>query len=273
MGWLRVLMNLHRSDGMREVIRLSYDKVRRGAAAGTIRIPDGMTAHQYALASALTKSDQRAKQLPEPLLHGEISPFCLMPLEEMAVKALAEYVLFRQSRRDVQVDWLSRAMSEAVTYHLDQVGPAIGTFIILGYFGNAPWRMLIDSPAGADIEGYAERRAWSDQEVFVLLRALAKNDTRSAAEMNFEDALMSFSDSHLQAALGFFEGVANGSLPRNFSALRKWINEVKEPGASYGNLVTASVSAEGSDSENAAFHRFFMIALEIKNRRFCQRAR
>lgn len=116
MGLWKLLKNTGNSEGIREAMRMSYDKHFNLATEG--RIPGGgddphQTGLYGALASRLRLSGVQVGPATEPLIWVELLPFTVLD-KATGREALAEYVVFKECPADARMDWLKGIIRKGI---------------------------------------------------------------------------------------------------------------------------------------------------------------
>ena len=113
MGLLDMLKNLNNAEGIREAMRMSYDKHLKKAYSGAISAPD-TTPAQSALYGALgTRYLARGQVVPEVQLWKELIPFLALR-DSDARESLAEYVVYCEKPAEARVDVLRAKINEGL---------------------------------------------------------------------------------------------------------------------------------------------------------------
>ena len=111
MGFWHQLRNLNNAEGIRESMRMSYDKHLKLATEGRIRFLTPTTPHRTALYDAMG-TRYMASGVPidnataEMLIWADLLPFLYLD-ERMAREALAEYVVYKEMPKDARISWLT----------------------------------------------------------------------------------------------------------------------------------------------------------------------
>ena len=145
------------ADGIREVMRESYDKHVRLSQRGEIPLAD--LPHSLGLYGALG-SRYRARGKPvmedigwEVLIRGELSPFMLMK-ETEAVEALAEYVVYKELPQKARITWLKELINSSLRSCKDDSKIAMAT---VGLINQVAWCSLLEPETMKIIERAMEK--------------------------------------------------------------------------------------------------------------------
>jgi hypothetical protein len=110
MGFWHQLKNINNAEGIRETMRMSYDKHLKLAQNGKIPL-NGETPHRTALYGALG-SRFRVSGVPvdnviaEALIWADLMPFLYLD-SDIGREALAEYVVYKEMPKDAKISWLT----------------------------------------------------------------------------------------------------------------------------------------------------------------------
>jgi len=149
MGFWNLICNLNNADGIREAMRLSFDKHLRLAREGKAGNPD-VTPLQVALFGAMASrfmvSGVEVTPETEPTIWADLAPFLGLAREE-AREAVAEYVVYKERPAEARISWLTA---------LVQKGCAAGGseewflhMMAFAYLGNLAW-VLLNEGRGED---------------------------------------------------------------------------------------------------------------------------
>jgi hypothetical protein len=105
MGLLDMLKNLNNAEGIRESMRVSYDKHLRKAHSGAIGAPDTTPAHCALYGALGTRYMSRGRLAAEPMVWAELAPFLALH-DSDAREILAEYVVYCEKPTEARVDVL-----------------------------------------------------------------------------------------------------------------------------------------------------------------------
>lgn len=146
MGWLRKIFG--GADGVRKSMLDAYARHRAGAETG--QTPDaGHPPHHVGLFGALaSRYAARRKNAPEVVVWGELAPFLMMN-EEIAPRALAEYVVFKEQPERADLVWLHGMINSSIGNGSDSYTL---TLAMAALTQMAPWGILLDEEARAKIE-------------------------------------------------------------------------------------------------------------------------
>ncbi|UCC31575.1 MAG: hypothetical protein JSU86_04710 [Phycisphaerales bacterium] len=113
MGFWDLLKNINNAEGIRESMRMSYDKHYNQAQSGQGSAPD-TTPAQYALYGALASRYQvDGLNPPEMTVWAELAPFLALSRAE-GREYLAEYIVYREKPADAKVNVLRKKVSEGL---------------------------------------------------------------------------------------------------------------------------------------------------------------
>lgn len=113
MGLLNMLMNLNNAEGIRESMRMSYDKHLGKAHSGAIGAPDTPPAHCALYGALGTRYQAGGRVPPELKLWAELAPFLGLG-ESDARESLAEYVVYCEKPGEARVDALRTKVNEGL---------------------------------------------------------------------------------------------------------------------------------------------------------------
>lgn len=141
MGLWDVIKNLNNADGVREAMRMSYDKHLRKAQAGEISAP-GSSLAQFALYGALaTRYQASGLNPPEQTVWAELTPF--MGLGDADGREyLAEYVVYRERPVEARTVPLRRKINEGLRAANTEVKAMAAVALMQG----VAWGRLLDEP-------------------------------------------------------------------------------------------------------------------------------
>ena len=114
MGWWNLIRNLNNADGIREAMRMSFDKHYRLAIEGNIGQGDVQTLHAAlfgALASRFRVSGVPNNDLMQMLVWVDLGPFLWLD-SSLAREALAEYVVYKERPADARIAWLEAVVTQ-----------------------------------------------------------------------------------------------------------------------------------------------------------------
>ncbi len=145
MGWLKMLVNLNNAEGIREAMRMSYEKHVRNSRA-TNRACDDLDHHYAGLCGALgSRFYARGLRVPEMAVLASVAPFLAMSRED-GVEALAEYVVLQERPGEARRAWLSCAVNRALRATNDEV---VSGFVIRGLAQAVQWSQLLEADVRA----------------------------------------------------------------------------------------------------------------------------
>lgn len=119
MGWWKLFTNMNNAEGIREAMRMSYDKHFDLVRSGQLPA-NGAPHHHIGLFGALgTRYQLRGVGVTEIVIWGSLAPFLAMSAKE-GVNALAEYVVLQERPVDAKRAWLCVAINRALRRNLDE---------------------------------------------------------------------------------------------------------------------------------------------------------
>ena len=140
MGWWNLISNIGNAEGIREAMRMSFDK---HYSLGQRKTAD--TPLAIALFGAMG-SRYRTRGLPadgeaETAIWGDVVPFLCLD-KNTAREALAEYVVYKERPREARIAWLTQIVQKGHRASLGKEG-----FRELGEMAQAngvPWLLLVE---------------------------------------------------------------------------------------------------------------------------------
>lgn len=114
MGYWNLLKNLNNPEGIREAMRMSYDKHYRLALEGRIGQGDIDPLHAALLGAMLSRfrlSGVPNNQLVQVLVWADLGPFLWLD-QATAREAVAEYVVYKERPADARIAWLEAVVRQ-----------------------------------------------------------------------------------------------------------------------------------------------------------------
>ena len=151
MTFWNMLKNLNNAEGIRESMRMSYDKHLKKAQSGAMSAPD-TTPGQFALYGALATRYQTAgTSPPEPILWAELAPFLAL-CDSDARESLAEYVAYCEKPGEARVDALRTKVNEG----LRRANKEQRMMAFMGLQQPVAWARLLDEEVRASLDSLLE---------------------------------------------------------------------------------------------------------------------
>jgi hypothetical protein len=147
MGFWHKLKNINNAEGIRESMRMSYDKHFRLAIEGKIPLNRG-TPHQTALYGALG-SRYLVRGVPvdsviaEALIWTDLLPFFYLD-QHTAREALAEYVVYKEMPKDANISWLTTLVQKGCQVGKDNHQEEYDTFMTVAKANGVVWLLLFE---------------------------------------------------------------------------------------------------------------------------------
>jgi len=151
MGLLNMLKNLNNAEGIRESMRMSYDKHLRKAHSGAIAAPDTTPAHCALYGALGTRYMSEGRLPPESILWGELAPFLALR-ESDAREYLAEYVVYCEKPAEARVDVLRAKVNEG----LRRANREVRMMAFMALQHEVAWARLLEQPVRALLESSLE---------------------------------------------------------------------------------------------------------------------
>jgi hypothetical protein len=147
MGLWDLLKNINNAEGIREAMRMSYNKHFKLAMNGKIPL-NNTTPHRIALYGALA-SRFRLSGVPvdnvtaEALIWADLLPFLYLD-QHTACEALAEYVVYKEMPKDAKISWLTTLVQKGCQVGKDSHQEEYDTFITVAKANVAVWLLLFE---------------------------------------------------------------------------------------------------------------------------------
>jgi hypothetical protein len=144
MGFWHKLKNINNAEGIRESMRMSYDKHFKLAMNG--KIPG--TPHQAALYGALASRFLVSgvpvdNAITEMLIWADLLPFMYLD-QHIAREALAEYVVWKEMPKDAKISWLTTVVQKGCQVGKDNHQEEYDAFMITAKINGAVWLLLFE---------------------------------------------------------------------------------------------------------------------------------
>jgi len=153
-GFWDLLKNRNNAEGIREVMRWSYDKhyelvVKIGLAQAASKVSGDTlseTTQYFALFNTL-ESRCLARGVPtenaEKLIWAELLPFLYLD-ENMAREALAEYVVYKEMPKDANISWLETVVQKGCELTKSKKIKVYNAWMPVAKAGGAVWLLLFE---------------------------------------------------------------------------------------------------------------------------------
>lgn len=147
MGFWHQFKNINNAEGIRETMRMSYDKHLKLTMKGKMPLSAGTTPHSVALYGALG-SRFRVSGIPvnnfiaEALIWADLLPFLYLD-SEIAREALAEYVVYKEMPKDAKISWLTTIVQKGCQAGKDN-HEEYDTFMTVAKANGAVWLLLFE---------------------------------------------------------------------------------------------------------------------------------
>ena len=156
MGILKAILNANNAEGIREAMRLAYKKHRKQAERGSP--PSDFGPHIAGLLGAMGSrmAVNRLPVTPVALWH-EVAPFTLVSDEEVAVEALAEYVVYVERTVDTKLAGLRETLNSS--FRRAQVDDQTMKLLTNPYAQDCRWQGLLDADVLQRLERFRAARS------------------------------------------------------------------------------------------------------------------
>lgn len=170
MGLFKLFFNMNNAEGCREAMRLAYKKHYRSYEEG--KIPQCTSAHNAGLSGALS-TRYMAWGIPVDSggIWAELSPFLAMD-EDVAVEALAEYVVSQEKPGDANREWLKTLINDAFRSGAFSSSKMKRIFAMHGIMKGVPWCEFLEEDVSELLIKDAEyisdqiaKGAWSEDDM------------------------------------------------------------------------------------------------------------
>jgi hypothetical protein len=146
MGFWHKLKNINNAEGIRESMRMSYDKHFKLAMNSKISLNSG-TPHQAALYGALgsrflVSGVPVDNAVTEMLIWADLLPFIYLD-QHIAREALAEYVVYKEMPKDAKISWLTTVVQKGCQVGMDN-HQEYDTFMTVAKANGAVWLLLFE---------------------------------------------------------------------------------------------------------------------------------
>jgi len=147
MGFWHQLKNINNAEGIRETMRMSYDKHFKLAMKGKIPL-SGETPHRIALYGALG-SRFRVSGVPvdnviaEAVVWADLLPFLYLD-QHSAREALAEYVVYKEMPKDARISWLTTVVKQGCKVGKDEHQQEYNAFMTVAEANRIVWLLLLE---------------------------------------------------------------------------------------------------------------------------------
>jgi hypothetical protein len=161
MGWLKLIANVLNAEGVREAMRIAYDRHYRLAQ----RRPNAMgeiSAHEYALFGAIGSrlrlsgfcitqpqdwrrlvGPQTCDLQAELRIWLEVIPFLYLD-ESTAREALAEYVVYKELPLDVRRTWLKEVVNRGYRLTMNEEDADLESLLAICRAAKVEWMELTE---------------------------------------------------------------------------------------------------------------------------------
>jgi hypothetical protein len=147
MGFWHKLKNINNAEGIRESMRMSYDKHFKLAMNGKIPLND-TTPHRIALYGALGSRYLVCgvpvdSVIAEALIWTDLLPFLYLD-QHTAREALAEYVVYKEMPKDANISWLTTLVQKGCQIGKDNHQEEYDTFMTVAKANGVVWLLLFE---------------------------------------------------------------------------------------------------------------------------------
>ena len=143
MGFKELVKNINNAEGIRESMRMSYDKHRRQAQSSQISARDTSPAQCGLYGALSTRYQADGLNPPEVTVWAELAPFLGLP-DADGRESLAEYIVFREKPGEARVDDLRKKVNEGLNVAQRDVMVMAAMAVEQG----VAWGQFLDRPRG-----------------------------------------------------------------------------------------------------------------------------
>jgi len=140
MGWLKMLCNLNNAEGVREAMRMSYEKHFDLARRGQIGSSDDNPHHNAVGGAMWTRMQVRGQATWEHLSYAEALPFMFLDPKE-GREAVAEYAVAVERPAEAKIGWLKQMIEKGC--RAGQPQEMFRTFFTMAKLNQASWLALV----------------------------------------------------------------------------------------------------------------------------------
>lgn len=148
MGFWHQFKNINNAEGIRETMRMSYDKHFKLAMNGKIPLSAGTTPHLAALYGALgsrfvVSGVPVDNAVAEILIWADLLPFLYLD-QQIAREALAEYVVWKEMPKDAKISWLTTVVQKGCQVGKDNHQEEYDAHMTAAKVNSAVWLLLFE---------------------------------------------------------------------------------------------------------------------------------
>ena len=143
-----LMKNINNAEGIREAMRMSYDKHLRLATKGKIDFLTATTPHQCALYGALGARYMVSgvpidNPIAQSLIWADLLPFLHLN-QETAREALAEYVVYKEMPKEAKISWLTTLVKQGCALGKGEHQEEYNTFMAVARANGVVWLLLLE---------------------------------------------------------------------------------------------------------------------------------
>lgn len=148
MGFWYLIKNRNNTEGIREAMRMSYDKHLKLSIEGKIHSLTPTQPEWLALYGALSTRYVVSgvpidNMIAEWLIWADLLPFLYLE-PDIAREALAEYIVYKEMPRDARISWLTTIVQQGCKIGKDKNDDEYNELMATAEANGAVWLLLLE---------------------------------------------------------------------------------------------------------------------------------